>query len=165
MQTEIGQVIPYAENTRIKLTADVEGRKFIGGEWVDHTLSTGSIVFIRASAPFDTRTSINTDPLTSDAYRYKLEATMTENFLDYVPVGPIHTASNESQKICHTALDSQRCPPQGNNGMYVGSPTVKIPKHAYYLKVQRANRSMVPKQITWRSKHYIESRDFEVVQE
>lgn len=46
---------------------------------------------------------------------------MTENFLDYVPVGPIHTASNESQKICHTALDSQRCPPQGNNGMYVVS--------------------------------------------
>ncbi|EKM77478.1 hypothetical protein AGABI1DRAFT_130179 [Agaricus bisporus var. burnettii JB137-S8] len=96
MQTEIGQVIPYAENTRIKLAADVEGRKFIGGEWVDHTLPTGSITFIRASAPFDTRTSINTDPLTSDAYRYKLEATMTEHFLDYVPVGPIHTASNES---------------------------------------------------------------------
>ncbi|KAF7760599.1 hypothetical protein Agabi119p4_11275 [Agaricus bisporus var. burnettii] len=205
MQVETGNFTPYAVNTLVRLTTDVEGLKFVGNQWVDHTLPAGTLASITECVRQNTRTSINNDPLSSEDFGYKLKSTVTENFVHNEIEPPVYTGRNESQKIGHTALDTQACPPQGPKGMYEvgemtrilpgheykyglgsgaatlrggdiisihveattrsGSPSVRIPKHAYYLQVQRVKRSMVPRQITWRSKRIIESLKFEVVQD
>ncbi|XP_006455017.1 hypothetical protein AGABI2DRAFT_153117 [Agaricus bisporus var. bisporus H97] len=203
MQTEIGQITPYADNTRVKLKTDIDGVKLIDSQRVNHTLSAGTIVFIKTHVPHDTRTSINFDPLTADAYLYKLESTVMEKFPHFELQQPLCVGNNETQKIGHVALDTEECPPKGDFGMYKkgdvsrirrghqykyglgpgavtlkggdlvsiqakpttksGSPSVMIPRNAYYLMVQRVKYSTVTREITWRSKYAINPHNFELV--
>ncbi|EKM77476.1 hypothetical protein AGABI1DRAFT_115093 [Agaricus bisporus var. burnettii JB137-S8] len=132
MQTDAGHAAPYAANTRVILTTDVEGTKVIDGQRVNHTLPAGTIAFIKAAADIDPRTSINPDPLTPNNYLYKLESTVMEKLPQFEVEQPMYVATTDSQKIGHTALNTDECPPQGSRGMYkIGDMSRILHGHQY----------------------------------